>query len=121
MSFDITINLSKKFIITQSELSKFLDMLILYYQGFKAKDIDEYQYKIHDNSVRLRHFLDVNNENDIEAIFTDCEDHFLYKFTDGNESLCFIIDFNLSVKMLNAISSKFSDKQKYFQNIIKKG
>ncbi len=39
---------------------------ILIPYGFKASDIGQYEYKIHDDSIRLRHFLDVDNEDGIK-------------------------------------------------------
>src|SRR6266540_5531960 len=58
----------KKNTMTQSKLSEFFDALASYKQGFKAKDVSECLYKIHDDSVRPRHFLSVNNADEIEAI-----------------------------------------------------
>ncbi|CAI2199930.1 17651_t:CDS:1, partial [Funneliformis geosporum] len=49
---------------------------------FKAKDIGECLYKIHDDSIRPRHFLGVDNKDEIEAILSDCEGHFLYEYID---------------------------------------
>ena len=71
--------------MTHSELSEFLDALsALYYCGFKASDIGQCLYKICDDSVRPRHFLGANNENEIEAILSDHEGHFLHKFIDSD-------------------------------------
>ncbi|CAI2177501.1 2284_t:CDS:1, partial [Funneliformis geosporum] len=53
----------------------------------KTKDISEYLYKIHDDSVRPRHFLSVNNADEIEAILSNCKDHSLHEIIDGNELL----------------------------------
>jgi len=47
--------------------------------------------------------------NSIKVILLNHEDHFLYKFIDKDESLHFIIDFDLSI--LNTIFSKFLDTQ----------
>ncbi|RGB21573.1 hypothetical protein C1646_777698 [Rhizophagus diaphanus] len=58
--------------MTQFELSEFLsDMPTLFYCGFKAEDIGQSLYKIHDDSVRLRNFLGVDNEDKIEAILSE--------------------------------------------------
>ncbi|CAI2198023.1 3096_t:CDS:1, partial [Funneliformis geosporum] len=40
---------------------------------FKAEDISKCLYKIWNDSVRPRHFLDANNENEIEAILSNRE------------------------------------------------
>ena len=95
--------------MTQSELSEFLDASAPC--RFNASDIGEYQYKICDDSVRPRHFLGADNENGIEAIFSERKEHSLHEFIDDNEPLCPIIDFNLPVETLNTISPKLSDKQ----------
>ncbi|CAI2192740.1 9538_t:CDS:2, partial [Funneliformis geosporum] len=47
------------------------------------KDISEFLYKIRDDSVRSRHFLDANNENKIEAILSDYEGPSLHEYIDG--------------------------------------
>ncbi|CAI2193813.1 18462_t:CDS:1, partial [Funneliformis geosporum] len=78
---------------------------------YKAEDISECLYKIRDNSVRPRHFLNVDNEDEIEAILSDREGYSLHKYINGDEPLWPIIDFDLLIEMLNAISSKLSDKQ----------
>jgi len=96
--------------MTQSELSEFLDAPSASC-GFNASDIREYQYKIHDDSVRLRHFLGADNEDGIEAIFSEREGHSLHEFINGDEPLHPIIDFDLPVETLNTISPKLSDKQ----------
>ena len=49
--------------------------------------------------------------NEIEAILSDREEHFLYEIIDSDEPLHPIIDFNLPIETLNAISPKLSDKQ----------
>src|SRR2546423_13437293 len=95
--------------MTQSELSEFLDASAPC--GFNASDIGEYQYKIRDDSVRPRHFLGADNEDGMEAIFSEREGHFLHEFIDGDEPLRPIIDFNLPVETLNTIFPKLSDKQ----------
>ncbi len=96
--------------MTQSKLSDFLDAPSVPC-GFNASDIEEYQYKIHDDSIRPRHFLDADNKDGIEAIFSEREGHSLHEFIDGDESLRPIIDFDLPVETLNTIFLKFSDKQ----------
>jgi hypothetical protein len=110
LSFDITINyfklLEKK--MTQSE---FLDASTLYKQGFKAFDIGASLYKIRDDSVKPRHFLGADNENEIEAILSDREGHSLHEYIDGDEPLRPIIDFDLPVETLDAITPKLLDKQ----------
>ncbi|CAI2188286.1 7166_t:CDS:2, partial [Funneliformis geosporum] len=50
---------------------------------FKAKDISEWLYKIRDDSIRLRHFLDANNADEIEAILSDREGHSLHEYIDS--------------------------------------
>ncbi|CAI2192780.1 4644_t:CDS:2, partial [Funneliformis geosporum] len=52
-------------------------------------------YKIWDDSVRPRHFLGADNEDEIEAILSDREGHSLHEFIDGDEPLRPIIDFDL--------------------------
>src|SRR6266540_830169 len=95
----------------QSELSEFLDALTPYYCGFKASDVGQCLHKIHDDSVRPRNFLSADNEDNIEAIFSDREGYFLYEFIDGDEPLRPVIDFDLLVETLNTITPKLSDKQ----------
>ncbi|CAI2195502.1 12969_t:CDS:1, partial [Funneliformis geosporum] len=65
-------------------------------------------YKIRDDSVKLRHFLDANNADEIEAILSECEGHFLHEFIDGDEPFRPVIDFDLPIETLNAITSKLS-------------
>ena len=94
--------------MTQSELSEFLDAPSApYYYGFKASDIGQCQYKIRDDSVRPRHFFGTDNENEIEAILSDREGHSLHEYIDGDEPLRLIIDFDLLVEALNAITPSF--------------
>ena len=83
----------KIFTITQSELSEFLDALVSYKQGFKASDIGVSLYKIRDDSVKPRHFLGADNEDEIEAILSDREGHSLHEYIDSDEPLWPIIDF----------------------------
>ncbi|CAI2184299.1 17051_t:CDS:2 [Funneliformis geosporum] len=83
----------------------------MYYFGYKAKDIGECLYKIHNDSVRPRHFLGADNADEIEAILLDCEGHSLHEIIDSDKPLCPIIEFDLLIETLNAISSKLSDKQ----------
>src|SRR5436305_15146998 len=98
--------------MTQFELSEFFNTpFVPYYCEFKASDICACLYKIHDDSVRPRHFLGADNADEIEAILSDHEGHSLHEIIDGDEPLCPIIDFDLPIEMLNAISSKLSDKQ----------
>ncbi len=94
--------------MTQLEFLDFLNMSILYYYRLKAFNIDAYLYKICDNSIRLKHFLDINNEDEIEIILSEYEGYFLYEFIDRNKPLCSIIDFDLPIEILNAIISKLS-------------
>ena len=80
----------------QFKLSEFLNAPSApYYCGFKAFDISVFLYKICDDSVRLRHFLGIDNENEIEAILSEREGHFLHEIIDGNEPLRPVIDFDL--------------------------
>ncbi|RIA91042.1 hypothetical protein C1645_822619 [Glomus cerebriforme] len=95
----------------QFELLEFFNASAPFYCGLKAFNIGQYLYKIRDDSIKLRNFLGINNVDDIEAIFSDHEGHFLYKFINEDELLHPIIDFDLSVETLNAINSKISDKQ----------
>ncbi|RIA86443.1 hypothetical protein C1645_829257 [Glomus cerebriforme] len=93
----------------QSELSEFLDVLSAQYkQDFKAEDVSECLYKIHDDSIRPRHFLGADNENEIEVILSDHEGHSLYEYIDGDEPVRPIIDFDLPIETLNAITPKLS-------------
>ncbi|PKY59747.1 hypothetical protein RhiirA4_482753 [Rhizophagus irregularis] len=98
--------------MTQFELSDFLDAPSApYYCGFKASDIGASLYKIRDDSVRPRHFLGADNEDEIEAILSDREGHSLHEFIDGGEPLRPVIDFDLPVETLNAITPKISGGQ----------
>ncbi|RIA92097.1 hypothetical protein C1645_821177 [Glomus cerebriforme] len=91
-------------------LLDFFNTPVPYYQGFKAKDIGACLYKICDNSVRPRNFLGTDNEDEIETILTDRKGHSLHEFIDDDELLHPIIDFNLPVKILNAITPKLLNK-----------
>src|SRR3954453_15289818 len=97
--------------MAQSELSEFFDASAPYYCGFKASDIGASLYKIRDDSVRPRQFLGADDANEIEAILSDHEGHSLHEFIDGDEPLRSIIDFDLPIETLNAISPKLSGKQ----------
>ncbi|GBB90276.1 hypothetical protein RclHR1_17190002 [Rhizophagus clarus] len=91
------------------EFSEFLtDMPRAHYCGFKSSDIGASLYKIHNDSVRLRHFFGADNMDEIEAILSDCKGYSLYEYIDGDESLWPFIDFDLPVETLNAITSKLS-------------
>jgi len=59
----------------------------------------------------LKYFLSADNEDEIEDIFSEREGHSLHEFIDEDELFCPIIDFDLLIKTLNAITSKLSDKQ----------
>ena len=96
--------------MTQSELSEFLDTPSAPC-GFNASDIGEYQYKIRDDSVRSSHFLDADNEDGIEAIFSEREGHSLHEFIDGDEPLRPIIDFDLPKESLIAIEPKLTPNE----------
>ncbi|CAB4419639.1 unnamed protein product [Rhizophagus irregularis] len=75
--------------------------------GFKAKDIGEYRYKIRDDSVKEKSFLGADNGDEIEAIVSEREGHSLHEFIDGDEPLRPIIDFDLPIERLNAITPSF--------------
>ncbi|CAI2177671.1 18592_t:CDS:2, partial [Funneliformis geosporum] len=47
------------------------------------EDISECLYKIHDDSVRLRYFLDADNVDEIEAILSDREGHSLHEIINS--------------------------------------
>ncbi|GES89802.1 hypothetical protein GLOIN_2v1632452 [Rhizophagus clarus] len=66
----------------QSSLSEFLNASALYYQGYRASDIDASLYKIRDDSVKPRHFLGADNADEIEAILTEHEGHSLHEIID---------------------------------------
>src|SRR5436305_15083431 len=101
----------------QSELSEFLDAPSApYHCGFKASDIGQCLYKIRDDSVRPRQFLDVDNEDEIEATFTDREGHSLHEIIDGDEPLRPIIDFNLPREVYDSLNPKLSGKE--IQNLL---
>ncbi|GBB88664.1 hypothetical protein RclHR1_15220005 [Rhizophagus clarus] len=91
----------------QSSLSEFLNASALYYQGYRASDIDASLYKIRDDSVKPRHFLGADNADEIEAILTEHEGHSLHEIIDGDEPLHPIIDFDLLVEALNTITLSF--------------
>ena len=98
--------------MTHSELSEFLDALFVpFYYGFKAENIGQYLYKIHDDSVRPRNFLGVDNKDKIEAILSNREEHSLHEFIDGDEPLRPIIDFDLPVEVYNSIELKLIRKE----------
>src|ERR1043165_31980 len=82
-----------------------------YYCGFKAFDIGQYFYKICDDSIRPRHFLGVNNTDEIEAILSDHEGHSFHEFIDVDEPLRPIIDFDLLQEVLDIIESKLTCKE----------
>ncbi|PKK65227.1 hypothetical protein RhiirC2_786458 [Rhizophagus irregularis] len=62
-----------------------------------------------ENALSTRTIVD--NEDKIEAILSDRKDHSLHEFIDGDEPLRPIIDFNLPVETLNAITPKLSGGQ----------
>ena len=91
--------------MTHSELSEFLDAPSApYYCGFKASNIGQCLYKIRDDSVRPRHFLGADNEDEIEAILSEREGHFLHEFINENEPLQPIIDFDLPQRCTVALN-----------------
>ncbi|CAG8557442.1 10654_t:CDS:2 [Cetraspora pellucida] len=95
----------------QSELLENLDSPTPYYCELRASDIDACLYKIHDDSVRPRNFLDIDNKNSIEAILSDHEGYSLYEFIGSDKLLHPIIDFDLPIETLNAIILKVSHKE----------
>src|SRR3954452_19337048 len=92
--------------MTQSDF--FEDAPVPHYCGFKASDIGASLYKIRDDSVEEKSFLGADNEDEIEAILSEREGHSLHEFIDGDEPLRPIIDFDLPIETLNAISPKLS-------------
>ncbi|CAI2197790.1 14095_t:CDS:1, partial [Funneliformis geosporum] len=68
-------------------------------------------YKIQDDSVKLRHFLGADNADEIEAILSERESHSLHEFIDRDELLHPVIDFDLPIEILNAITPKLSGGQ----------
>ena len=97
--------------MTHSKLSEFLDVPALYYCRFKASDIGACFYKIHDDSIRPKHFLNADNENEIETILSDHKGHSLYEFINGNELLQPIINFGLLQEVLDTIEPKLLHKE----------
>ncbi|GBC26150.2 hypothetical protein GLOIN_2v1780981 [Rhizophagus irregularis DAOM 181602=DAOM 197198] len=63
------------------------------------------------SDVQPRNFLGADNEDEIEAILAEREGHSLYEIIDGDEPLRPIIDFDLLVEALNAITPKLSSGQ----------
>uniref|UniRef100_U9T848 NrS-1 polymerase-like helicase domain-containing protein n=1 Tax=Rhizophagus irregularis (strain DAOM 181602 / DAOM 197198 / MUCL 43194) TaxID=747089 RepID=U9T848_RHIID len=61
--------------------------------------------------VKPRHFLGADNADEIEAILTEREGHSLHEFIDGDEPLRPVIDFDLPIETLNAITPKLSGGQ----------
>ena len=49
--------------------------------------------------------------NSIEVILLNYKGHSLHEFINKDEPLCPVIDFDLPIKILNAISPKLSDTQ----------
>ncbi|CAG8775321.1 6986_t:CDS:2, partial [Cetraspora pellucida] len=92
--------------MTQFELSENLDSFAPYYCKLRASNIDAYLYKIRDDSVRPRNFLGTDSEYSIEAILSDHEGHSLHEFIGGDKPLHPIIDFDLPIETLNAITPK---------------
>ncbi|CAB4396785.1 unnamed protein product [Rhizophagus irregularis] len=96
----------------QFELSEFLNVpSTLYYCGFKASNIGISLYKIRDDSIKPRHFLGADNEDEIEAILSEHEGHSLHEIIDGNEPLCPVIDFDLPQEVYNNINPKLTCKE----------
>ncbi|CAB4401584.1 unnamed protein product [Rhizophagus irregularis] len=63
------------------------------------------------SDVQPRNFLGADNEDEIEAILAEHEGHSLHEIIDGDEPLRPIIDFDLLVEALNAITPKLSSSQ----------
>jgi len=96
----------------QSELSEFLDTPSApYYCGFKASNIGQCLYKIRDDSIKPRHFLGADNEDEIEAILSDHEGHSLHEYIDSDKPLRPIIDFDLPQEVLDTIEPKLTCKE----------
>ncbi|CAI2181248.1 8770_t:CDS:2 [Funneliformis geosporum] len=58
----------------------------------------------------------MNNENRIEVMLLEHDSHFLDEFIYREELLYPVIDFDLSVEILNAISPKFCVRNKNANN-----
>ena len=82
-----------------------------YYCGTSLEIVNGNLYKFRDDSIRPRKFLGTDDEDGINAILLDHEGHSLHEIINGDEPLRPIIDFDLPIETLNAISSKLSDKQ----------
>src|SRR6266540_2235924 len=82
-----------------------------YKQDFKVENVSKCLYKIRDDSVRPRHFLDANNKDEIETILSDRKNYSLHEFIDGDEPLQPIIDFDLSQKVLDTIEPKLTREE----------
>ncbi|CAI2163115.1 14486_t:CDS:2 [Funneliformis geosporum] len=65
-----------------------------------SEDISEILYKICDDSIRPRHFLNTDNADEIKAILSDYKEYSLHKFIDEDEPLHPIIDFDLPIETL---------------------
>ena len=89
----------------------FLRYTALYYCGFKATNVGQCLYKIHNDINRPRHFLGADNEDEIEAILSEREGYSLHEFIDGDELLHLIIDFDLLQEIYNTIKPKLTGKE----------
>ncbi|PKY20993.1 hypothetical protein RhiirB3_385327 [Rhizophagus irregularis] len=85
-----------------------LDTEVPYHCETNLGAIGENLYKFRDDSVRPRRFFRTDDEDGINAIFTDHDGHLLHEIIDGDEPLRPFIDFDLLQKTLDAINPKLT-------------
>src|SRR6185369_16628205 len=71
--------------IVASELAFENNRAAFYHRGHNAESVAEYNYKIRDDSVHPREFLDTDSGDGIETILTDRIGHSLHEFIDGDD------------------------------------
>ena len=69
--------------MSPSDISDFFEDTPAFYCGHKASDVGTCSYKIHDDSIRLRHFLGADDADGIEAILSEHDGHSLHEYIDG--------------------------------------